>query len=105
MHYSSLNCSRYYRQKKCVCSSTFLHLGLLVFNVTSYEYYSSSDAVSVMTEKRIITFLERIAAGDVPPLGGRSLSQRIKRLCFEVSSCPNFMTHFSTTSFQLFKIR
>ncbi|KAL3998535.1 Thioredoxin family protein [Acanthocheilonema viteae] len=58
--------------------------GLLVFNVTSYEYYSSSDAVSVMTEKSIISFLEQIAAGDVPPLGGRSISQRIKRLCFEL---------------------
>ncbi|CAG9534515.1 unnamed protein product [Cercopithifilaria johnstoni] len=60
--------------------------GLLVFNVTSYEYYSSSDAVSVMTEKSIISFLERIAAGDEPPLGGRSLSLRIKRLCFELST-------------------
>nr|CDQ02308.1 Bm7602, isoform a [Brugia malayi] len=59
-------------------------LGLLVFNVTSYEYYSSNDAVSVMTEKSIISFLERIATGDVAPLGGRSLSQRFKRLCFEV---------------------
>uniref|UniRef100_A0A0R3QHX6 AAA_lid_1 domain-containing protein n=1 Tax=Brugia timori TaxID=42155 RepID=A0A0R3QHX6_9BILA len=58
-------------------------LGLLVFNVTSYEYYSSNDAVSVMTEKSIISFLERIATGDVAPLGGRSLSQRFKRLCFE----------------------
>uniref|UniRef100_A0AAF5RWQ1 Thioredoxin domain-containing protein n=1 Tax=Wuchereria bancrofti TaxID=6293 RepID=A0AAF5RWQ1_WUCBA len=59
-------------------------LGLLVFNVTSYEYYSSNDAVSVMTEKSIISFLKRIATGDVPPLGGRSLSQRFKRLCFEI---------------------
>ncbi|KAK6106279.1 Thioredoxin family protein [Brugia pahangi] len=58
--------------------------GLLVFNATSYEYYSSNDAVSVMTEKSIISFLERIATGDVSPLGGRSLSQRFKRLCFEV---------------------
>uniref|UniRef100_A0A0R3RZ66 Thioredoxin domain-containing protein n=1 Tax=Elaeophora elaphi TaxID=1147741 RepID=A0A0R3RZ66_9BILA len=44
----------------------------------------NSDAVSAMTEKSIVSFLERIAAGDVPPLGGRSLSQRIKRLCFEL---------------------
>ncbi|VDK68450.1 unnamed protein product [Onchocerca ochengi] len=58
--------------------------GLLVFNVSSYEYYLSNDAVNVMTEKSIISFLERIAASDVPPLGGRSLSQRIKRLCFEL---------------------
>uniref|UniRef100_A0A915Q7R0 Thioredoxin domain-containing protein n=1 Tax=Setaria digitata TaxID=48799 RepID=A0A915Q7R0_9BILA len=58
--------------------------GLLVFNITSYEYYSSSDPVSVMTDKSIISFLEGIAAGDFPPLGGRSLSQRIKRLCFEL---------------------
>ncbi|VDK87931.1 unnamed protein product [Litomosoides sigmodontis] len=74
--------------------STVNQPGLLVFNVTSYEYYSCSDAVSVMTEKRIITFLEQIAAGDVLPLGGRSLSQRIKRLCFELNG-------FST-GFQLF---
>ncbi|KAM3720346.1 Protein disulfide-isomerase TMX3 [Dirofilaria immitis] len=57
---------------------------LLVFNVSSYEYYPINDDVSVMTEKSIISFLERIAAGDVQPLGGRSLSQRIKRLCFEI---------------------
>lgn len=43
-----------------------------------------------MTEKSIVSFLERIAAGDVPPLGGRSLSQRIKRLCFEVLYFSNF---------------
>uniref|UniRef100_A0A1I8EAU2 Thioredoxin domain-containing protein n=1 Tax=Wuchereria bancrofti TaxID=6293 RepID=A0A1I8EAU2_WUCBA len=65
-------------------ATVLLYLGLLVFNVTSYEYYSSNDAVSVMTEKSIISFLKRIATGDVPPLGGRSLSQRFKRLCFEI---------------------
>ncbi|VDN28914.1 unnamed protein product [Gongylonema pulchrum] len=37
-----------------------------------------------MTEKSIISFLERITAGGVPALGGRSISQRIKRIIYEV---------------------
>lgn len=61
-----------------------MFLGLLVFNVTSYEYFLSSDAADVMTERSIISFLESVAAGDVPPLGGRSISQRVRRILYEV---------------------
>ncbi|VDN02151.1 unnamed protein product [Thelazia callipaeda] len=57
---------------------------LLVFNISSYEYYSYSDPASIMTEKSIISLLERIAANGIEPRGGRSLLQRIKRILFEL---------------------
>ncbi|KHN72778.1 Protein disulfide-isomerase TMX3 [Toxocara canis] len=59
---------------------------VLVFNVSSYEYYLSGDASTEVTEKSVVSFLERIVAGDVQPMGGRSISQRIKRIIYEVST-------------------
>ncbi|VDK56185.1 unnamed protein product [Anisakis simplex] len=59
---------------------------LLVFNVSSYEYYLSGDLSTELTEKSVISFLERIVAGDVQAMGGRSISQRIKRIAYEVTT-------------------
>ncbi|MFH4979957.1 hypothetical protein AB6A40_006666 [Gnathostoma spinigerum] len=58
----------------------------LVFNVSSYEYYISGDNPSVITDKSVLSFLERIVGGDVPPLGGRSFCQRVKRIVYEVTT-------------------
>uniref|UniRef100_A0A915BG43 Thioredoxin domain-containing protein n=2 Tax=Parascaris univalens TaxID=6257 RepID=A0A915BG43_PARUN len=59
---------------------------VLVFNVSSYEYYLSGDASTEITERSVISFLERIAAGDVQSMGGRSIMQQIKRMIYEVST-------------------
>uniref|UniRef100_F1L1S0 Protein disulfide-isomerase TMX3 n=1 Tax=Ascaris suum TaxID=6253 RepID=F1L1S0_ASCSU len=59
---------------------------VLVFNVSSYEYYMSGDASTEITERSVISFLERIAAGDVQSMGGRSIIQQIKRVIYEVST-------------------
>lgn len=56
----------------------------LVFNASTYEYYSSGDPASAVTVKSIISFLERVIADEVVPLGGSSIMQRIRRLIFEV---------------------
>ncbi|VDD92006.1 unnamed protein product [Enterobius vermicularis] len=58
----------------------------LVFNASTYEYYSSGDPASAVTVKSIISFLERVIADEVVPLGGSSIMQRIRRLIFEVTS-------------------
>uniref|UniRef100_A0A0N5AMA8 Thioredoxin domain-containing protein n=1 Tax=Syphacia muris TaxID=451379 RepID=A0A0N5AMA8_9BILA len=58
----------------------------LVINASSYEFYSSGDASSAITAKSIIVFLERIIAGDVIAQGGSSITQRIRRMFFEISS-------------------
>lgn len=62
-------------------------LEVLVFNVSSYEYYMSGDASTEITERSVISFLERIAAGDVQSMGGRSIIQQIKRVIYEVGLC------------------
>ncbi|VDN50085.1 unnamed protein product [Dracunculus medinensis] len=60
--------------------------GLVVFNVSSYEYYLSDDIPIEMTVQSLLSFLERILSDDVKARGGRSLQQRIKRIFYEIAT-------------------
>ncbi|KAK0425310.1 hypothetical protein QR680_009136 [Steinernema hermaphroditum] len=57
---------------------------VLVFNYTSYEYFLSDDSPQQMTSQSLLTFLETI--NSTQSLGGRSLTQRVRRMVYEVTT-------------------
>lgn len=59
---------------------------LLVFNLSSYEFYVSEDAPDRMTEQSIATFLKNVASGNVTVQGGRSWPTRIRRMIYDITS-------------------
>uniref|UniRef100_A0A1I7YY81 UAS domain-containing protein n=1 Tax=Steinernema glaseri TaxID=37863 RepID=A0A1I7YY81_9BILA len=57
---------------------------VLVFNYSSYEYFLSNDSPEQMTPQSLLTFLETINSSQAQ--GGRSLSQRVRRMIYEVTT-------------------
>ncbi|KAH7722319.1 disulfide-isomerase A4 [Aphelenchoides avenae] len=58
---------------------------VLVFNLSSYEFYLSDDSVSEMTAQSLVTWLQTIASERATPLGGRSWPQRIRRMFYDIT--------------------
>lgn len=58
---------------------------MLVFNLSSYEFYLSDDSVSEMTAQSLVTWLQTIASERATPLGGRSWPQRIRRMFYDIT--------------------
>ena len=59
--------------------------GLLVFNVSTYEFYLLDDLPQQMTSQSLLSGLRSVAAGEVQVLGGRSWPQRFRRMGYEVT--------------------
>ncbi|TKR93394.1 hypothetical protein L596_007860 [Steinernema carpocapsae] len=57
---------------------------ILVFNYSSYEYFLSNDSPRQMTPQSLLTFLETLNSTQAQ--GGRSMTQRIRRMVYEVST-------------------
>ncbi|CAD5210545.1 unnamed protein product [Bursaphelenchus xylophilus] len=57
---------------------------LFVLNLSSYEFYLPDDKLNESTVDSVLTFLRTIKSGHSQPLGGRSWSQRIRRMIFEL---------------------
>uniref|UniRef100_A0A8L8K7U4 Thioredoxin domain-containing protein n=1 Tax=Heligmosomoides polygyrus TaxID=6339 RepID=A0A8L8K7U4_HELPZ len=67
-----------------------LHLGMLVLNYSTYEYYLNDDEPEKVTRKSIVSWLNNLAdgieKGTASAHGGRSLPVRIRRIFYEVYS-------------------
>ncbi|CAD5207160.1 unnamed protein product [Bursaphelenchus okinawaensis] len=57
---------------------------MFVLNLSSYEFYLSDDKINESTVDSVMTFLKTINSGHSQALGGRSWSQRIRRMLFEL---------------------
>ncbi|KAI6225963.1 Protein disulfide-isomerase TMX3 [Aphelenchoides besseyi] len=59
--------------------------GLLIFNVSSYEFYLLDDSPQKMTAQSLLGGLQPIMNGEATVLGGRSWSQRFRRMGYEIT--------------------
>ncbi|KAI6207746.1 Protein disulfide-isomerase TMX3 [Aphelenchoides besseyi] len=59
--------------------------GLLIFNVSSYEFYLLDDSPQKMTAQSLLGGLQPIMNGEATALGGRSWPQRFRRMGYEIT--------------------
>uniref|UniRef100_A0A915KBB2 Uncharacterized protein n=1 Tax=Romanomermis culicivorax TaxID=13658 RepID=A0A915KBB2_ROMCU len=64
---------------------------LIVFNVSSYQYFVSEDPVEYMTKESLSIFLKSITKGEIRAFGGKGIIQRFKRMIFELYSAVHGM--------------
>lgn len=59
---------------------------MIVFNQSSYQFYLNSDSASESTPSSIVTFLKTVDEGQIEPMGGRSWTQRLKRMYYDITT-------------------
>lgn len=58
---------------------------MIVFNLSSYEYYLSEDQPEQMTVHSILLFLSNVQQGNMEVHGGRAWITRLRRMAYEIT--------------------